>query len=198
MLWLWLTRSGLLASGGIRTIAHFAPEPALRSRLLAVPGASYRSADLEPGRADETVDVTDIPWPDGSVDLLVCAHVLEHVPDDAAALAELRRILAPEGHAIIEVPVLRERTDEDPLVTDPAERLRRFGQTDHVRVYGRDYYDRLAAAGFAVSHHDVRHLVSPRERARFGLVHHLPFMDPQDDRLWEVVLCRRAPGIVET
>jgi SAM-dependent methyltransferase len=160
--------------------------------MRALPGVHYRSADLEPGRADEQVDVTNIPWPDECVDFIVCSHVLEHVPDDRAAMRELRRILTPDGLAVIEVPVLAEVTVEDPSVVDPHERLRRFGQVDHVRVYGPDVYDRLTEAGFAVSHHDVRDLTTTSERSRFGLVHHLPWADPDSPYLWDVALCRSA------
>ena len=78
-----------------------------------------------------------------------------------------------------------------PAITDPAERLRVFGQADHVRVYGPDYYDRLHEAGFDVEHNDVRTLVTRDEWDRFGLVHHVGFAEPDDDRLWDVVVCRR-------
>jgi SAM-dependent methyltransferase len=174
-------------------VAHFAAEPAIEKQLRnRTPRATYVTADLEPGRAEQQVDVTHIPWPDGSVDLLICSHVLEHVPDDRAAMRELRRVLTPEGHALLEVPVIGELTREDPAVTDPAERLRLFGQEDHVRVYGRDYYERLHQAGFRVAHNDVRLLVTDDERTRFGLVHHVDFADPDDETLWDVVVCTAA------
>jgi ubiquinone/menaquinone biosynthesis C-methylase UbiE len=95
------------------------------------------------------VDVTDIDFPDASFDAIFCNHVLEHVPDDRLALREIRRVLRPGGWASLLVPdVDRPVTDEDPTVTDPHERLRRFGQRDHVRRYGYDYVDRLREAGF--------------------------------------------------
>jgi SAM-dependent methyltransferase len=191
--WVWLTRSGVLDQP-IRRVAHFAPEPAIEAQLRKrLTNARYVTADLAPGRADEQVDVTRIPWEDGSVDLLICSHVLEHVPDDRAAMRELCRVLSSQGHALLEVPVMGETTREDPTVTDPAERLRLFGQDDHVRAYGRDYYDRLVEAGFAVTHNDVRQLVSSAERTRLGLVHHVDFAHPDDDTLWDVVVCRH-PG----
>ena len=188
--WLWLARSGVLDSG-LRTIAHFAPDRGIAARLRALPNVEYRTADLQEGRADEQVDVTNIPWADGSIDLLICSHVLEHVPDDRQAMRELCRVLSPTGYALLEVPVIAETTREDPTLTDPAERLRQFGQADHVRVYGRDYYDRLHESGFVVEHHDVRKLVTNEERERYGLVHHVDFADPEADTLWEVVACRR-------
>jgi SAM-dependent methyltransferase len=190
--WIWLTRSGTLGPS-VRNVLHFAPEPAIEQQLgRKLASARYVTADLVAGRADEQIDVTQIPWPDASVDLLICSHVLEHVPDDRAAMRELCRILSPQGNALLEVPVIGELTREDPSVTDPAERLRLFGQDDHVRVYGRDYYDRLDAAGFRVLHNDVRTLVSDEERIRFGLIHHVDFADPDDETLWDIVVCRRS------
>ena len=91
-------------------------------------------------------------------DTIICSHVLEHVPADAKAMSELFRVLRPGGVAIIQVPYADDcaETDEDPSVTDPLERERRFGQFDHVRIYGRDFADRLRRAGFVVDEKSVR------------------------------------------
>ena len=86
-------------------------------------------------------------------DVVVCNHVLEHVPEDRKAMRELQRILKPGGWAVLLVPFDQDRavTYEDWAIVDPDERERAFGQFDHVRVYGRDYVDRLSDAGFEVS-----------------------------------------------
>jgi ubiquinone/menaquinone biosynthesis C-methylase UbiE len=93
------------------------------------------------------------------------------VPDDATALRELHRVLAPGGTAILIVPVDMQRaiTDEDPAVTDPAERILRFGQFDHVRQYGRDYVQRLEKAGFRVIEDAMTERLSPEDVFRYGL-----------------------------
>jgi SAM-dependent methyltransferase len=115
----------------------------------------YRSADLFMDGVDDKVDLMDLGrYPDGSWDLVVCSHVLEHVPDDRKALRELFRVLRPGGRAILMAPICLKATaiDEDPSVTDEAERWRRFGQEDHVRLYTRDgFLDRLRDAGFEIA-----------------------------------------------
>jgi SAM-dependent methyltransferase len=148
LLWIFLDRHpGLLRSG--MSILHVAPEWPLRPRLERVAGR-YIAGDLDKEFGEHRIDVTDLAFADGSFDAVVCNHVLEHVPDDQAAMRELRRVLAPDGWAILLVPdVHEEETVEDLSLADPAERLRLYGQADHVRRYGRDYLQRLTAAGFA-------------------------------------------------
>jgi SAM-dependent methyltransferase len=95
--------------------------------------------------------------------------VLEHVEDDRAALAELCRVLRPGGWAIVTVPIrLDLLTYEDPAITAPAERARAFGERGHVRRYGRDFAERLKAAGFEVRL-DRADAVPRALQARFGL-----------------------------
>jgi SAM-dependent methyltransferase len=134
-------------------LLHVAPEYALQRRLAEHPNVSYVSADLDSAMAMERMDVTDIRYDDNSFDAIVCNHVLEHVPDDRKALTELNRVLRSGGWAMLQTPVdqAREKTLEDPSVTDEAERMRLFGQHDHVRLYGRDYKGRLEEAGFSVT-----------------------------------------------
>ena len=126
----------------------------------------YTTADLESPLADMHFDVQHIPMEARSIDVVICNHLLEHVVNDRIALAELYRILKPGGWGIMLVPEDRSRatTFEDDTITDPKERTRLFGQYDHRRVYGRDYDDRLAEAGFIVERIDVTNLLSPKER----------------------------------
>ena len=142
-LWLHLEREPL--SG---RVLHWAPEPALAERLRT--RVDYEAADLRGGPGVAALDIQRIDRPDAHYDRILCLHVLEHVPDDAAALRELHRVLKPGGSALLQVPLHEGETDEDPAVTDPAERERRFGQRDHVRRYGLDFADRVRAAGFEV------------------------------------------------
>ncbi|RDD93903.1 glycosyltransferase [Acidovorax sp. BoFeN1] len=135
-------------------ILDIAPAPALSDLLRGIGGRGYRSADLASPLADERVDVTDMRvYADNSFDLVICSHVLEHVDDDAAAIREMHRVLAPGGCAILMVPILTTatETDEDPAETRVEERWRRFGQNDHVRMYAKgDFVARLRSGGFTV------------------------------------------------
>jgi len=98
------------------------------------------------------MDITYIPYKHNSFDVILCNHVLEHVVEDQKAIRELFRVLTPGGWAILQCPIdsQRAKTFEDPSITAPHDRARAFGQHDHVRIYGRDYKERLEKAGFTV------------------------------------------------
>lgn len=154
MLWLYLKQHTTLFDTRPQLL-HIAPEVALMKRLrriyTEVP-ERYQTADLESPLADMHFDIQHIPLEGESVDVIFCNHILEHVEDDRVALAELYRIMRQGGWGVMLSPVdrSREHTFEDDTITDAAERTRLFGQYDHRRVYGRDYAQRLAAAGFEV------------------------------------------------
>ena len=132
-------------SGGQRVL-HMAPESLMIPWLVGL-SCEYLNADLY-NAAMVRMDLTDTGLPDGAKTLVWCSHVLEHIPDDRAALAEVRRILAPGGLLVLQVPIGGETTFEDPSVTTDEGRLEKFLQEDHVRLYGRDLADRVRAAGF--------------------------------------------------
>lgn len=150
-LWLYLARA-LDGIGEPFDLLHFAPEYALRGRLEARPELRYVTADLEDEGVDVAADITRLPFEDGSFDGILCSHVLEHVEDDRAAMAELWRVLRPGGWAAVLVPLDLERTEtlEDPRVVTPEQRERAYWQHDHVRLYAPDIADRLQEAGFEV------------------------------------------------
>ncbi len=170
-LWLYLQERTPLGDEAM-SLLHFAPEYALRGRIGSVPGLRYVTADLDPEGVDVQLDITAMPFDDGAFDAILCSHVLEHVPDDRTAMAELHRVLKPGGWAIVLVPLdpARESTYEDFGVTAPEDRQREFGQHDHVRMYAADIAGRLEEAGFeVVPDHFVEEMGEERRR-RHGLL----------------------------
>jgi SAM-dependent methyltransferase len=148
--WLFFQRHTNLFSGTTGKMLHVAPEACFSDRLRAVLGNRYVTCDLSRPGVDCQADITALPFPDDHFEVVYCSHVLEHVPDDRKAMRELHRVLSPGGWAVLLVPITAEKTYEDPSITEPEDRLRAFGQEDHVRRYGPDYVDRLAEAGFHV------------------------------------------------
>ena len=158
-----------LFDGKPKKMLHVAPEGCLERRLASRLADGYFTADLANPRAMVRMDITRIPHPDESFDVIYCSHVLEHVSDDRRAMREFHRVLKADGWAILLVPVTADQTTEDPTLVDPAERLRTFGHEGHVRRYGPDYVDRLEAAGFCVQVTRVAGLLDANEAIRLGL-----------------------------
>ena len=154
-------------------VLHVAPEPQLAKVLKRSPKMKYVSADLfEPGVMTH-FDIQQTPFADQTFDVVICNHVMEHVSDDSVAMAEVYRILKPGGWAMLQVPIALklDRTIEDPTATTDAQRIERFGQEDHVRLYCRgDYIQRLEAAGFAVNVESYPTTLGTATVGRLGLV----------------------------
>ncbi len=152
-------------------VLHFAPEQAFLKRFKKVKHLEYTTTDLNSPIADVKADICDLPFADNSYDFIICNHVLEHIPDHQKAMKELYRVLAPGGTAILQVPYKAdlEKTFEDDSITDKDERTRIFGQYDHVRVYGMDYFDTLRSVGFKVEAVDYTKNFSEADIERFAL-----------------------------
>jgi SAM-dependent methyltransferase len=130
-------------------VLHFAPEPCFVADYEKRANR-YVRADYDPAGDEDRVDIQSMPYADQSFDTIICHNVLEHVPDDRAALAECFRVLRPGGRALFSFPLCDawEENYENPSITDPQGRDLHFNQRDHFRYYGRDAYDRIRAAGF--------------------------------------------------
>lgn len=165
----WLYAQNLLT--GPLKILHIAPEYFLQKSLRKLPNMDYLSADLKSPLAMAKFDVTAIPLENEIFDVVLCSHVLEHVPDDRQAMREIFRVLKPGGWAYLQSPVDKSRavTLEDATITTSAERRRVFGQADHVRVYGRDYVERLVEVGFSVKIEAYARTFSVEQITRYGL-----------------------------
>ena len=165
LLHLWITQDGGDRLAGKR-ILHFAPEKAVMRQMRD--NKLYETADLMQRGVTHQVDITKVPLPDASYDVVMSHHVLEHIPDDRAAMRELFRLLKPGGFALLSVPInpTRHATYENPAITGKAERWAHFSAHDHVRYYGMDFADRLAEAGFVVE----TFRVTPEEEVQYGLL----------------------------
>ena len=134
-------------------LLHFAPEPSLRRIFERHNKIDYITTDLNMPDVTIQMSIDDLLFRDDAFDCVICSHVLEHVPDDYAAMAEIRRVLRPDGFALLMVPILHPpggRTFEDPAIVTPEERERAYGQDDHLRKYGQDFAERPRAVGFDV------------------------------------------------
>lgn len=178
-LYLYMHATGLLPVASGARILHFAPERHL-GRILAGGGpAQYIRGDLFPASPDiDRLDITAIAYPDDCFDLVLANHVMEHVPDDMTALAEVRRVLKSGGYAILQTPYSPRLTStwSDPGIATAEARHLAYGQEDHVRLYGSDIFARFAAAGFEsrVATHDA--LLPNVVAARYGVNAREPFM----------------------
>jgi len=150
LLWLYLERETSFLTDSIKVL-HVAPEQVFYQKFRSFSHWDYTTTDLYSPLADVKADLRKLPFEDHAYDLILCNHVLEHIQDHLQALSELYRVLKKGGTLIAQVPLdlNREKTFEDPTITDPQERSRIFGQYDHVRIYGKDYSDFLNQTGFS-------------------------------------------------
>ena len=144
-------------------VLHIAPEQEFYKRFKKQTNLDYTTTDLFSPLADVKADICNLPFEDNSYDIILCNHVLEHIPDDTKAMQELYRVLKPGGMGIFQIPqdLSREVTFSDDSITDEKERAKIFGQYDHVRVYGRDYFDKLRSIGFKVDEVDYTKTITP-------------------------------------
>lgn len=170
LLWLWLQRETDFFSKPAKVL-HFAPEQAFYKRFRESTHLDYTTTDLNSPLADVKADICNLPFESDTYDIIFCNHVLEHIPDDTKAMQELYRVLKPGGMAILQIPqeLDREVTFEDDSITDREERAKIFGQYDHVRVYGRDYFDKLRSIGFKVDEVDYTNTLASEEVNRYRL-----------------------------
>ena len=170
LLWLYLQRKTTLLENKLKVL-HIAPEQVFYSRFKRFNHWDYTTTDLYSPLADVKADICDLPFKDGTFDLILCNHVLEHIPDDLKAMEELYRVLKKGGTLIAQVPLEAERstTFEDNNITDKAKRTEIFGQYDHVRIYGLDYYRRLESVGFKTKRVDFLKELSAEEIDKFAL-----------------------------
>lgn len=178
--WVFFTKKTDLFDTPNKKFLHIAPEKFLSARFSRFKHLDYLSADLRNPRAMVKMDITSINYPNEAFQVVYCSHVLEHIPDDHKAIAELYRVLCKDGWAVLQVPITVEKTWEDQTITDPDERSKHFGQWDHVRCCGPDYAERMESVGFKVEVLRSTDILSTADCAKMGV---------QEDRL--IFFCRK-------
>lgn len=170
LLWLYLKRETDFFTEPLKVL-HFAPEQAFYKRFKSMRNLEYITTDLNSPLAEVKADICNLPFKDNEFDVILCNHVLEHIPDDTKAMQELYRILKPGGRGIFQIPqdLSRDVTFEDDTITDKKERARIFGQYDHVRIYGKDYFKKLRNIGFKVDEVDYTSNLSEEEIKKYCL-----------------------------
>lgn len=170
LMWLYLkTKTNFFTAPN--KVLHIAPEQAFYHRFKKIPNLQYTTTDLESPIVDVKADICNLPFQDNSFDIVFCNHVLEHITDDTKALQEIYRILKPKAWAILQVPIQyqRQKTYEDHTITTPQERAKHFGQYDHVRIYGLDYYEKLEKIGFILNKINLSQEISAEKIKQYGL-----------------------------
>lgn len=169
-MWLYLQNETNFFTHKLKVL-HIAPEQEFLRKFKKMKNLEYTSADLFSPIVDVKADIVDLPFEDNSFDVIICNHVLEHIVDDRKAMSELYRVMKSGGWGIVQVPMKNslEKTYEDFTITDPKERQKHFGQYDHVRWYGMDYFDRLKSVGFETEINFYSQKFSEAEIKRFGL-----------------------------
>jgi len=170
LLWLYLKNETNFFTDKLKVL-HFAPEQAFYKRFRKLKNIEYTTTDLNSPLADVKADICNLPFKDNSYDVIFCNHVLEHIPDDTKAMQELYRALKPGGWGIFQIPQELERkiTFEDNSITNKKERAKIFGQYDHVRIYGKDYFNKLRSVGFTVEEQDYTNVLSKEDVNKYRL-----------------------------
>ena len=170
LLWLYLKNRTSFFTKEAKVL-HFAPEQAFYKRFRKLNNLDYLTTDLNSPLADVKADICALPFEDDSFDIILCNHVLEHIPDDHKAMTELYRVMKPGGWGVFQIPqdLNRDETFEDDSITDKKERAQIFGQYDHVRIYGRDYFNKLRSVGFEVVEMDYSAEMDEQEIDMFRL-----------------------------
>ncbi|MDR1876048.1 MAG: class I SAM-dependent methyltransferase [Flavobacteriaceae bacterium] len=170
LMWLYLKRDTDFFTTPLHVLS-IAPEQCFLKRFKNLKNLKYVTADLYSPIVDVKADILDLPFQDNEFDVVFCNHVLEHIEDDARAMSELYRVMKPGGWGIFQVPMKYsyEKTYEDFSITGKEERKKHFGQYDHVRWYGLDYFTRLEKAGFRVEQVKYYEILSGEELERYAL-----------------------------
>lgn len=170
-MWLYLQNETDFFTRNLKVL-HIAPEQEFLRKFKKMKNLEYISADLYSPIVDVKADIRNLPFEDNSFDVVFCNHVLEHIEDDRKAMSEIYRVMRKGGWGILQVPIKNSlaKSYEDFTIKDPRERQKHFGQYDHVRWYGMDYFDRLKSVGFLAEPNFYSKKFPETDRKKFGLM----------------------------
>jgi SAM-dependent methyltransferase len=170
-LWLYLNNETNFFSKTLKVL-HIAPEQCFYNLFKNLKNINYTTFDLNSPLADIKGDICNLPFKENSFDFILCNHVLEHINDDKKAMKELYRVLNKNGTAILQVPINQKssKTFEDSSIVDKKERIEKFGQYDHIRLYGLDYFKKLESFGFKVDPLKYSKEFTESEIIKYGLL----------------------------
>ena len=171
LLWLYLNNETNFFSKTLKVL-HIAPEQCFYNLFKNLKNINYTTFDLNSPLADIKGDICNLPFKENSFDFILCNHVLEHINDDKKAMKELYRVLNKNGTAILQVPINQKssKTFEDSSIVDKKERIEKFGQYDHIRLYGLDYFKKLESFGFKVDPLKYSKKFTESEIIKYGLI----------------------------
>ena len=129
---------------------HIAPEDAIVREIKKNVECDYYTGDIELGRAQHKVDLTNLQFKHSFFDYIIANHVLEHIEEIGLAFEEIRRVLKKTGKLIISFPICTDLATREETGLNEEERLVKFGQKDHVRLFGFDYKGYIEKYGFEV------------------------------------------------
>ena len=169
LLWLYLKKETDFFNSNNK-ILHFAHEQCFHKFFKSF-FKNYTTTDLNSPIVDIKADICNLPFNDNSYDYILCNHVLEHIYDDEKAMKEIFRVLNKNGIAILQVPIdiKSNLTQEGRDIDDKEVRSKLFGQYDHLRMYGLDYFKKLKKVGFNVKNIDYLSKLSKDEVEKFSL-----------------------------
>lgn len=171
LLWLYLNNETNFFSKTLKVL-HIAPEQCFYNLFKNLKNINYTTFDLNSPLADIKGDICNLPFKENSFDFILCNHVLEHINDDKKAMKELYRVLNKNGTAILQVPINQKssKTFEDSSIVDKKQRIEKFGQYDHIRLYGLDYFKKLESFGFKVDPLKYSKEFTENEIIKYGLI----------------------------
>ncbi len=169
LLWLYLKKETDFFNSNNK-ILHFAPEQCFHKFFKSF-FKNYTTTDLNSPIVDIKADICNLPFNDNSFDYILCNHVLEHIYDDEKAMKEIYRVLNKNGIAILQVPIdiNNNYTHEGRDIDNKQDRNKLFGQYDHMRMYGLDYFKKLKNIGFKVKNENYLSNISQDEKDKYSL-----------------------------